>query len=239
MRQGQNGQGAACVRGALAMLPVCALERGFMVGAEGSGDATAPGAQAVGCAAGRRPCKKPLHCRGHRGCPGGPRCRQSQWRQDRGCKVQQAPAKTSSVLAASVKSICIGNRTAREEKKPQQCRVSTLAMAAGSACWHAAPHQAQTPDKAAGRGCRFQANTGCADSTASLCRAATGCVAWHWATTSRAQPSQQPHWVPTPSSNWISSKPMPARAWRAISRSETRRQTQTIMAVVSVKAGSG
>ncbi len=76
-------------------------------------------------------------------------------------------------------------------------------------------------------------------STASLCSAATGCDAWHWATTSRAQPSQQPHWVATPSSNWISSKPMPARAWRAISRSETRRQTQTIMAVVSVKAGNG
>ena len=35
--------------------------------------------------------------------------------------------------------------------------------------------------------------------------------------------------VATPSSNWISSKPMPAWAWRAI-LSETRRQTQTIMA---------
>ena len=64
-----------------------------------------------------------------------------------------------------------------------------------------------------------------------LCNAATGWLLWHWATTSRAQPSHRPHWVATPSSNWISSKPMPARAWRAISRSETRRQTQTIMAV--------
>ena len=59
--------------------------------------------------------------------------------------------------------------------------------------------------------------------------AATGAVAQHCATTSRAQLSHWPHWVATPSSNWISSKPMPARAWRAISRSEIRRQTQTIM----------
>ena len=62
-------------------------------------------------------------------------------------------------------------------------------------------------------------------------REATGWVELHWATTSRAQPSQLPHWVATPSSNWISSKLMPARAWRAMSRSETRRQTQMIMAV--------
>jgi len=59
--------------------------------------------------------------------------------------------------------------------------------------------------------------------------AATGEVAQHWATTSRAQPSHWPHWVATPNSNWMSSKLMPARAWRAISRSETRWQTQTIM----------
>ena len=58
---------------------------------------------------------------------------------------------------------------------------------------------------------------------------AVGQLALHCATTSRAQPSHRPHWVATPSSNWMSSKPMPARAWRAISRSETRRQTQTIM----------
>lgn len=63
----------------------------------------------------------------------------------------------------------------------------------------------------------------------SLYRAATGCEAQHCATTSRAQSSQRPHWVATPSSNWISSKLIPARAWRAISRSETRWQTQTIM----------
>src|SRR3989344_2138096 len=69
---------------------------------------------------------------------------------------------------------------------------------------------------------------------ASLCRAATGLDALHCATTSRAQLSQHPHWVATPSSNWISSKLMPARAWRAISRSEIRRQTQTIMAAGSV-----
>lgn len=60
--------------------------------------------------------------------------------------------------------------------------------------------------------------------------AAIGCEALHWATTSRAQPSHWPHWVATPSSNWTSSNVMPARTWRAISRSETRRQTQTIMA---------
>lgn len=63
----------------------------------------------------------------------------------------------------------------------------------------------------------------------SLCTAATGWDAQHCATTSRAQSSQRPHWVATPSSNWISSKLMPARAWRAISRSEIRRHTQTIM----------
>ena len=61
--------------------------------------------------------------------------------------------------------------------------------------------------------------------------AAIGWEALHCATTSRAQLSHWPHWVATPSSNWMSSKLMPARAWRAISRSETRRQTQTIMAV--------
>ena len=59
--------------------------------------------------------------------------------------------------------------------------------------------------------------------------AATGEVAQHWATTSRAVHSHWPHWVATPSSNWMSSKLIPARAWRAISRSETRWQTQTIM----------
>ena len=64
---------------------------------------------------------------------------------------------------------------------------------------------------------------------ASLCKAATGRKGWHCATTSRAQLSQHPHWVATPSSNWISSKLMPARAWRAISRSDIRRQTQTII----------
>lgn len=95
-------------------------------------------------------CKKPLHCRGHRGCPGGPRCRQSQGRRDRGCKVQQAPAKTNSVLAASVKSICIGNRTAREEKKPQQCRVSTLAMTAGTQHHTRPKPQTRRPGGAAG-----------------------------------------------------------------------------------------
>jgi hypothetical protein len=61
--------------------------------------------------------------------------------------------------------------------------------------------------------------------------AATGRLAQHWDTTSRAKHSHWPHWVATPSSNWMSSKSMPAWAWRAISRSETRRQTQTIMAV--------
>ena len=55
-------------------------------------------------------------------------------------------------------------------------------------------------------------------------------VAAHCATMSRAQPSHCPHWVATPSSNWMSSKLIPPRTWRAISRSETRRQTQTIMA---------
>lgn len=59
--------------------------------------------------------------------------------------------------------------------------------------------------------------------------AATGEVAQHWSTTLRAQLSHCPHWVATPSSNWMSSKLIPARAWRAISRSETRWQTQTIM----------
>jgi len=51
------------------------------------------------------------------------------------------------------------------------------------------------------------------------------------ATMSRAHSSQFPHWVATPSSNWISSKLMPARAWQAISRSEIRWHTQTIMRV--------
>eukprot|EP00812_Abedinium_dasypus_P009952 NODE_3604_length_765_cov_24.397183.p1 GENE.NODE_3604_length_765_cov_24.397183~~NODE_3604_length_765_cov_24.397183.p1 ORF type:complete len:174 (-),score=6.41 NODE_3604_length_765_cov_24.397183:227-748(-) len=41
--------------------------------------------------------------------------------------------------------------------------------------------------------------------------AATGCEALHCATISRAQPSHWPHWVATPSSNWTSSKVMPAR----------------------------
>ena len=58
---------------------------------------------------------------------------------------------------------------------------------------------------------------------------ALGQVPLHWATTSRALLSHRPHWVATPSSNWMSSKPIPARAWRAISRSEIRRQTQMIM----------
>ncbi len=66
--------------------------------------------------------------------------------------------------------------------------------------------------------------------TESFRSAATGLLGLHCATTSRAQPSHWPHWVATPNSHWISSKPMPARAWRAISRSEIRRQTQTIMA---------
>lgn len=67
--------------------------------------------------------------------------------------------------------------------------------------------------------------------------AATGWEALHCATTSRAQPSHWPHWVATPSSNCTSSKVMPARTWRAISRSDTRRHTQTIMAVRRRLAG--
>ena len=67
--------------------------------------------------------------------------------------------------------------------------------------------------------------------------AATGWEALHCATTSRAQPSHWPHWVATPSSNCTSSKVMPARTWRAISRSDTRRHTQTIMAVRRQLAG--
>jgi hypothetical protein len=67
--------------------------------------------------------------------------------------------------------------------------------------------------------------------------AATGWVALHWATTSRAQLSHCPHWVATPSSNWMSSKSIPARAWLAISRSDTRRQTQTIMAELALAGG--
>ena len=58
---------------------------------------------------------------------------------------------------------------------------------------------------------------------------AWGAWAWHCATTSRAHPSHWPHCVATPSSIWIWSKSNPARAWRAISRSLTRRHTQTIM----------
>jgi hypothetical protein len=61
--------------------------------------------------------------------------------------------------------------------------------------------------------------------------AAIGWEALHCATTSRAQLSHWPHWVATPSSNCTSSKVIPARTWRAISRSDTRRHTQTIMAV--------
>lgn len=67
--------------------------------------------------------------------------------------------------------------------------------------------------------------------------AATGEVALHWATTSRAQHSQRPHWVATPSSNWMSSKLIPARAWRAISRSEIPLQTQTIMVGQALAGG--
>jgi hypothetical protein len=63
----------------------------------------------------------------------------------------------------------------------------------------------------------------------SLCNAATGCDALHCATTSRAQVSHRPHCVATPSSSWMSSKPIPALTWRAMSRSEIRWQTQTIM----------
>jgi len=73
--------------------------------------------------------------------------------------------------------------------------------------------------------------------TASFRSAATGLLALHCATTSRAQLSHWPHWVATPSSHWISSKPIPARAWRAISRSEIRRQTQTIMATIGRAVG--
>jgi hypothetical protein len=40
--------------------------------------------------------------------------------------------------------------------------------------------------------------------------------------------------VATPSSNCTSSKVIPARTWRAISRSDTRRHTQTIMAGAAV-----
>jgi hypothetical protein len=79
------------------------------------------------------------------------------------------------------------------------------------------------------------------DQAAAECReefhAATGWEALHCATTSRAQPSHWPHWVATPSSNCTSSKVMPARTWRAISRSDTRRHTQTIMAVRRQLAG--
>lgn len=45
-----------------------------------------------------------------------------------------------------------------------------------------------------------------------LCKAATGAWERHCATRSRAVLSQQPHWVATPSSNWISSKLIPAWA---------------------------
>jgi len=67
--------------------------------------------------------------------------------------------------------------------------------------------------------------------------AATGCEALHCATMSRAQPSHWPHWVATPSSSWISLKHMPARTWRAISRSDTRWHTQTIMAASKLAGG--
>ena len=43
-------------------------------------------------------------------------------------------------------------------------------------------------------------------------RLAIGQMALHCATTSRAEPSHLPHCVAMPSSNWISSKPIPARA---------------------------
>ncbi len=67
----------------------------------------------------------------------------------------------------------------------------------------------------------------------SLWMAAVVPLEQHLSTTSRAQVSQRPHCVATPSSNWISSKLMPACAWRAISRSDTRWHTQTIMAANS------
>src|SRR6218665_1846533 len=66
-----------------------------------------------------------------------------------------------------------------------------------------------------------------------------GGEALHCASTARAQFSQAPHWVARPNSNWISSKPRPARAWRAISWSEIRRHTQTIMVAGGLKSEKG
>src|SRR6266568_1731679 len=82
-------------------------------------------------------------------------------------------------------------------------------------------------DQACAGGCWPQALPSLAEEASWM--AATGRQGLHWETTSRAAHSHWPHWVATPSSNWMSSKSMPAWAWRAISRSETRRQTQTIM----------
>src|SRR5690606_40757124 len=64
---------------------------------------------------------------------------------------------------------------------------------------------------------------------ASSCRCAMGWLRQHSDQTARAHDSHLPHWVATPSSSWMSSKPMPERAARAMVWSLTRWQTQTIM----------
>src|SRR2546426_4922230 len=75
----------------------------------------------------------------------------------------------------------------------------------------AADHQDQADGKCCNETCEVFHGLPSWAGVASL-MLAVGQLALHWATTSRAQRSHWPHWVATPSSNWISSKPIPARA---------------------------
>ncbi len=65
--------------------------------------------------------------------------------------------------------------------------------------------------------------------TLALRHKATAPMAWHCACTSRAQSSQRPHCVATPSSHCSSANVAPPCDILVMSRSETRWQTQMIM----------
>ena len=230
----RSGQSGACSSGAQAALKVSALEGRFInKGKDGNAGAIALHASAAPVKRHKGRCfGEELFCGGATQRVGNACTRQTAHRSRQGF---ENPASTD------------GNQrsTGGQGGKYQHDKVMGKVM--GKRKKERKTRRNEKPDRGSGQPVSqsasqpvsgYAAAATDASSTDSLRSAATGLEAWHCATTSRAQPSQQPHWVATPNSNCISSKPMPARAWRAISRSETRRQTQTIMAVGSVKAGS-
>ncbi len=170
-----------------------------------------------------------------------------RWWLSAPCSAHKAAPCASAMPAtmAVLRLRCGAGRRKSEDIKNNSCQRSPIGRWLPICSKNSAP---ENPGKCQGHGdqgerqCQCQHHSPqaaqaqvppCAQAQArldSLRSAATGLPTLHCATTSRAQSSQRPHWVATPSSHWISSKPIPALAWRAISRSETRRQTQTIMA---------